>query len=154
MRSPTLRRLTRLGPVEPQGEPEERRPVTDCEEAQAGGVVERQAEEIRRLEGLYREEQALRRKYFDMVERMKGKVNDFCSGRTLSDQARSPLLRTRRLLKAVSFTPPVTCAEAPQLRRSQAEYSVELRTVGARKTGACFGCGRRPGPSDGDLRSA
>mmetsp|Transcript_42095 Transcript_42095/g.51065 ORF Transcript_42095/g.51065 Transcript_42095/m.51065 type:complete len:1267 (-) Transcript_42095:505-4305(-) len=53
-------------------------------EAQTSAIIKRQAEQIESLENLYREEQVLRKRYFNMMEDMKGKIRVFCRTRPLS----------------------------------------------------------------------
>uniref|UniRef100_A0A7S0R8D5 Kinesin-like protein n=1 Tax=Pyramimonas obovata TaxID=1411642 RepID=A0A7S0R8D5_9CHLO len=56
----------------------------DRKDAQTSAIIKRQAEQIEQLENLYREEQILRKKYFNMMEDMKGKIRVFCRTRPLS----------------------------------------------------------------------
>eukprot|EP00976_Prorocentrum_cordatum_P103658 1193556-Prorocentrum_minimum.AAC.10 len=58
----------------------------DRKDAQTSAIIKRQAEQIEQLENLYREEQILRKKYFNMMEDMKGKIRVFCRTRPLSNK--------------------------------------------------------------------
>jgi hypothetical protein len=55
-------------------------------DAQTSAIIKRQAEQIEQLENLYREEQILRKKYFNKMEDMKGKIRVFCRTRPLSSK--------------------------------------------------------------------
>lgn len=58
----------------------------DRKNAQTSAIIKRQAEQIEGLENLYREEQILRKRYFNMMEDMKGKIRVFCRTRPLSQK--------------------------------------------------------------------
>ena len=58
----------------------------DRKDAQTSAIIKRQAEQIEQLENLYREEQILRKKYFNMMEDMKGKIRVYCRTRPLSSK--------------------------------------------------------------------
>ncbi|GBG71679.1 hypothetical protein CBR_g9092 [Chara braunii] len=58
----------------------------DRKNAQTAGIVKRQAEQINELETLYKEEQILRKRYFNMMEDMKGKIRVYARCRPLSEK--------------------------------------------------------------------
>ncbi|GAQ87147.1 Myosin-related protein [Klebsormidium nitens] len=56
----------------------------DRKNEQTAMLLKGQAERLTQLEGLYRDEQVLRKKYFNQIEDMKGKIRVFCRFRPLS----------------------------------------------------------------------
>ncbi|CAM6126245.1 unnamed protein product [Calypogeia fissa] len=58
----------------------------DRKNEQTAAIVKRQADQILELEGLYKEEQILRKRYFNMMEDMKGKIRVYARWRPLSDK--------------------------------------------------------------------
>eukprot|EP00958_Prasinococcus_capsulatus_P007212 scaffold668_cov385-Prasinococcus_capsulatus_cf.AAC.17 len=55
-------------------------------EKQNAQIITRQGEQIAELEALYKEEQVLRKRYFNMMEDMKGKIRVFCRARPFSQR--------------------------------------------------------------------
>eukprot|EP00850_Spirogloea_muscicola_P021918 SM000268S09734 [mRNA] locus=s268:656:9156:+ [translate_table: standard] len=55
-------------------------------EAASADVIRKQGEQIAELEVLYKEEQLLRRRYFNMMEDMKGKIRVYARTRPLSEK--------------------------------------------------------------------
>jgi len=53
---------------------------------QTSAIIKRQAEQIEQLENLYREEQVLRKRYFNQMEDMKGKIRVYARTRPLSSK--------------------------------------------------------------------
>ncbi|BBN18600.1 protein MpZWICHEL [Marchantia polymorpha subsp. ruderalis] len=58
----------------------------DRKNEQTAAIVKRQADQIIELEGLYKEEQVLRKRFFNMMEDMKGKIRVYARWRPLSDK--------------------------------------------------------------------
>ncbi|XP_048503616.1 kinesin-like protein KIN-14E isoform X2 [Beta vulgaris subsp. vulgaris] len=56
----------------------------DRKNEQTAAILKLQAAQLAELEGLYKEEQALRKRYFNMIEDMKGKIRVYCRVRPLS----------------------------------------------------------------------
>lgn len=56
----------------------------DRKNEQTAAILKRQADQITELESLYREEQVLRKRYFNMMEDMKGKIRVYARWRPLS----------------------------------------------------------------------
>uniref|UniRef100_A0A7I4EPZ7 Kinesin-like protein n=1 Tax=Physcomitrium patens TaxID=3218 RepID=A0A7I4EPZ7_PHYPA len=58
----------------------------DRKNEQTAAILKRQADQITELETLYREEQVLRKRYFNMMEDMKGKIRVYARWRPLSSK--------------------------------------------------------------------
>ncbi|KAG0559984.1 hypothetical protein KC19_10G144700 [Ceratodon purpureus] len=58
----------------------------DRKNEQTAAILKRQADQITELESLYREEQVLRKRYFNMMEDMKGKIRVYARWRPLSSK--------------------------------------------------------------------
>nr|AMS24255.1 kinesin 14-VIa protein [Marsilea vestita] len=58
----------------------------DRKNEQTAAILKRQAEQLTGLESLYKEEQVLRKRYFNMMEDMKGKIRVFARWRPLSEK--------------------------------------------------------------------
>ncbi|KAK9678681.1 hypothetical protein RND81_11G227100 [Saponaria officinalis] len=58
----------------------------DRKNEQTASILKMQAAQLAELEVLYKEEQASRKKYFNMIEDMKGKIRVYCRLRPLSDK--------------------------------------------------------------------
>ncbi|KAJ7544255.1 hypothetical protein O6H91_09G070900 [Diphasiastrum complanatum] len=61
----------------------------DRKNAQTAEILKRQAEQLVELEALYKEEQVLRKRYFNMVEDMKGKIRVYARWRPLIEKERN-----------------------------------------------------------------
>ncbi|MCO5547391.1 hypothetical protein L7F22_000840 [Adiantum nelumboides] len=61
----------------------------DRKNEQTAAILKRQADQLAELEILYREEQVLRKRYFNMMEDMKGKIRVFARWRPLSEKERN-----------------------------------------------------------------
>ncbi|XP_074295481.1 kinesin-like protein KIN-14E [Silene latifolia] len=58
----------------------------DRKNEQTASILKMQATQLAELEVLYKEEQSLRKKYFNMIQDMKGKIRVYCRIRPLSDK--------------------------------------------------------------------
>lgn len=58
----------------------------DRKNAQTASLLKKQAEQLAEMEALYKEEQVLRKRYFNMMEDMKGKIRVYCRWRPLSEK--------------------------------------------------------------------
>lgn len=58
----------------------------DRKNAQTASLLKKQAEQLAEMEVLYKEEQVLRKRYFNMMEDMKGKIRVYCRWRPLSEK--------------------------------------------------------------------
>ncbi|KAH7296226.1 hypothetical protein KP509_26G014500 [Ceratopteris richardii] len=58
----------------------------DRKNIQTAAILKKQAEQLVELEVLYKEEQVLRKRYFNMMEDMKGKIRVYARWRPLSDK--------------------------------------------------------------------
>lgn len=58
----------------------------DRKNAQTAAILKKQAEQLAELETLYKEEQVLRKRYFNMMEDMKGKIRVYARWRPLSEK--------------------------------------------------------------------
>ncbi|XP_024387891.1 kinesin-like protein KIN-14I isoform X2 [Physcomitrium patens] len=58
----------------------------DRKNLQTAAILKRQADQIVELQALYKEEQILRKRYFNMMEDMKGKIRVYARWRPLSDK--------------------------------------------------------------------
>eukprot|EP00250_Pteridium_aquilinum_P011824 c20331_g1_i1 orf=2-3601(-) len=58
----------------------------DRKNAQTASILKKQAEQLAELESLYKEEQVLRKRYFNMMEDMKGKIRVYARWRPLSEK--------------------------------------------------------------------
>ncbi|KAI5068842.1 hypothetical protein GOP47_0017187 [Adiantum capillus-veneris] len=61
----------------------------DRKNEQTAAILKRQADQLAGLEVLYKEEQVLRKRYFNMMEDMKGKIRVFARWRPLSEKERN-----------------------------------------------------------------
>ncbi|XP_039124064.1 kinesin-like protein KIN-14I isoform X2 [Dioscorea cayenensis subsp. rotundata] len=59
---------------------------TDRKNEQTAAILKRQGEQLAELEGLYKEEQVLRKRYYNIIEDMKGKIRVFCRLRPLTEK--------------------------------------------------------------------
>ena len=73
----------------------------DCcrKNAQTASLLKKQAEQLVEMEVPYKEEQVLRKRYFSMMENMKGKIGVYCRWRPLSER------ETFEKQKSVIITP-------------------------------------------------
>lgn len=58
----------------------------DRKNEQAAAILKKQGEQLVELERLYKEEQVLRKRYFNTIEDMKGKIRVFCRLRPLNEK--------------------------------------------------------------------
>ncbi|CAK9139640.1 unnamed protein product [Ilex paraguariensis] len=58
----------------------------DRKNEQTAAILKMQGAQLAELEALYKEEQVLRKRYFNMIEDMKGKIRVFCRLRPLSEK--------------------------------------------------------------------
>ncbi|MCO5554889.1 hypothetical protein L7F22_008427 [Adiantum nelumboides] len=58
----------------------------DRKNAQTAAILRKQAEQLAEMETLYKEEQVLRKRYFNMMEDMKGKIRVYARWRPLTDK--------------------------------------------------------------------
>ncbi|OAY80722.1 Kinesin-like calmodulin-binding protein [Ananas comosus] len=58
----------------------------DRKNEQTAAILQKQGAQLAELEALYREEQILRKRYYNTIEDMKGKIRVFCRLRPLSDK--------------------------------------------------------------------
>ncbi|EES13049.1 hypothetical protein BDA96_06G280500 [Sorghum bicolor] len=61
----------------------------DRKNQQTAEILKRQGAQLVELENLYKQEQVLRKRYYNTIEDMKGKIRVFCRLRPLSDKERS-----------------------------------------------------------------
>ncbi|KAJ8437962.1 hypothetical protein Cgig2_033695 [Carnegiea gigantea] len=61
----------------------------DRKNQQTAAILKMQATQLAELEVLYKEEQALRKKYFNIIEDMKGKIRVYCRLRPLSEKEKA-----------------------------------------------------------------
>ncbi|XP_057544275.1 kinesin-like protein KIN-14E [Amaranthus tricolor] len=61
----------------------------DRKNGQTAAILKLQAAQLAELEVLYKEEQALRKRYFNIIEDMKGKIRVYCRVRPLSDKEKA-----------------------------------------------------------------
>ncbi|GAB2260134.1 hypothetical protein Droror1_Dr00010989 [Drosera rotundifolia] len=61
----------------------------DRRNEQTAAILKMQGAQLAELEALYKEEQSLRKRYFNMIEDMKGKIRVYCRLRPLSDKERA-----------------------------------------------------------------
>ncbi|KAL8151891.1 LOW QUALITY PROTEIN: hypothetical protein V2J09_021699 [Rumex salicifolius] len=61
----------------------------DRKNEQTAVILKMQASQLAELEALYKEEQSLRKRYFNMIEDMKGKIRVYCRLRPLGDKERA-----------------------------------------------------------------
>ncbi|XP_042508441.1 kinesin-like protein KIN-14I isoform X2 [Macadamia integrifolia] len=58
----------------------------DRKNEQTAGILKKQGAQLIELEALYKEEQVLRKRYFNIIEDMKGKIRVYCRLRPLSEK--------------------------------------------------------------------
>ncbi|GAB2282924.1 Kinesin-like protein KIN-14E, variant 2 [Dionaea muscipula] len=61
----------------------------DRRNEQTAAILKMQGAQLAELEALYKEEQSLRKRYFNMIEDMKGKIRVYCRLRPLSDKEKA-----------------------------------------------------------------
>eukprot|EP01018_Ginkgo_biloba_P032013 Gb_25781 [translate_table: standard] len=66
----------------------------DRKNAQTAAILKKQADQLVEIETLYKEEQVLRKRYFNMMEDMKGKIRVYCRWRPLNEREASEKQRS------------------------------------------------------------
>lgn len=80
---------TLQGSVKELEELREMKEDIDRKNEQTAAILKRQADQLAGLEELYKEEQRLRKRYFNMMEDMKGKIRVFARWRPLSEKEKN-----------------------------------------------------------------
>ncbi|KAK6127578.1 hypothetical protein DH2020_038696 [Rehmannia glutinosa] len=120
----------------------------DRKNEQTAAILKMQGAQLAEMEALYKEEQVKRKRYFNMIEDMKGKIRVYCRLRPLSEKEIS--VKERNMLANVDeFTVEHTWRDDRYLVQSAVDgYNVCIFAygqTGSGKTFTIYGSERNPG---------
>ncbi|KAK6154063.1 hypothetical protein DH2020_013702 [Rehmannia glutinosa] len=120
----------------------------DRKNEQTAAILKMQGAQLAEMEALYKEEQVKRKRYFNMIEDMKGKIRVYCQLRPLSEKEIS--VKERNMLANVDeFTVEHTWRDDRYLVQSAVDgYNVCIFAygqTGSGKTFTIYGSERNPG---------